>query len=243
MRPARRSALPASLQTFDLPTCDLFFPVAARGSFAYARGMPKLPRHALLILFPALAALSLSSCQNPAGPLRENYTHLAPSREVVAAGRTKPKDRHGMPIYTYGQKLRHVRTTAYTCTECDHLQYGSKTAVGTRLRYGQRMCSAAADWSFYPLGTTFRIKGMPQLFIVDDYGSALLGTATVDLYKPNHELMRLWGVRKVELTVVQWGSMQRSAEMLAQRTRHRHCRLMLANILRQQPALRTKISS
>ncbi|HEX5790637.1 MAG TPA: 3D domain-containing protein [Luteolibacter sp.] len=195
----------------------------------------------LILPLLGLMALGICSCHNPGGPLRENYTNLAPSREVVAAGRAKPKDRHGMPIYTYGQKLRHARTTAYTCTELDHLQYGSKTAFGTQLRYGQRMCSAAADWSFYPLGTTFRIKGMPQLFIIDDYGSALLGTATVDLYKPNHELVRMWGVRKVELTVVQWGSMRRSAETLAQRTRYRHCRLMLENILRQQPALRSQI--
>ncbi len=103
------------------------------------------------------------------------------------------------------------------------------------LRYNDRVRSAAADWSFYPVGTTFRIKGLPYLYVVDDYGSALLGTGTVDIYKPTKEIMNLWGRRTVELTVVQWGSFTRSAELLSQRTGYDHCRKMLANIIRQRP--------
>jgi hypothetical protein len=71
--------------------------------------------------------------------------------------------------------------------------------------------------------------------VVDDYGSALLGTGTVDIYKPTKEIMGLWGRRTVELTVVQWGSFTRSAELLSQRTGYDHCRKMLANIIRQRP--------
>ncbi|MGA0899987.1 MAG: 3D domain-containing protein, partial [Luteolibacter sp.] len=91
---------------------------------------------------------------------------------------------------------------------------------------------------YYPLGTKFRIKGMPYTYVVDDYGSALTGTGTVDLYKPNHRVMKAWGLRKVELSVVEWGSMKRSAEVLSKRTRYHHCRQMLSNILRIQPSLR-----
>ena len=87
------------------------------------------------------------------------------------------------------------------------------------------------------MGTTFRIKGLPYLYVVDDYGSALLGTGTVDIYKPSKEIMGQWGRRNVELTVVQWGSFTRSAELLSKRTSYDHCRKMLANIVRQRPDL------
>ena len=162
----------------------------------------------------------------------------APSREVMAAAVGKPRDRHSMPVYTFSERRRVVRTTAYTCSEDDHLIYGSKNATGTPLRYTNRVRSAAADWSFYPVGTTFRIKGLPYLYVIDDYGSALTGTGTIDIYKPNKDVMNLWGRRNVEVTIVQWGSFNRSAEILSQRTKFDHCRQMLANIVRQRPDLR-----
>ncbi|MBC7980746.1 MAG: 3D domain-containing protein [Armatimonadetes bacterium] len=142
-----------------------------------------------------------------------------------------------MPIYSFGERNRVVRTTAYTCSEDDHICYGSKNATGTDLRYSNRVRSAAADWSFYPVGTVFRVKGMSQLYVVDDYGSALTGTGTIDMYQPSKDLMNQWGSRNVEVTVVQWGSFTRSAEILSQRTSYGHCRQMLANITRQRPDL------
>lgn len=161
----------------------------------------------------------------------------AASEASVASAKGKPRDKHSMPVYAFSDRTRVVRTTAYTCTEDDHLIYGNKNATGTPLRYTERVRSAAADWSFYPVGTTFRIKGLPHLYVVDDYGSALQGTGTVDLYKPSKAVMNQWGRRTVELTVVQWGSFSRSAELLSPRTKHAHCAKMLANIIRQQPSL------
>lgn len=105
-------------------------------------------------------------------------------------------------------------------------------AAGTPLRYTDRVRSAAADWAVYPVGTVFRIKGMKQLFVVDDYGSALTGTNTVDIYTPSKAHMGVWGRRNVELTVVQWGSFSRSAEILSKRTHHPHCAKMYAAINR-----------
>jgi 3D (Asp-Asp-Asp) domain-containing protein len=119
-----------------------------------------------------------------AGSTNRNFTLPGPSSETMAAAAAKPRDKHSMPVYTFSERTRVVRTTAYTCTEDDHLIYGNKNATGTPLRYTNRVRSAAADWSFYPVGTTFRIKGLPYLYVVDDYGSALAGTGTVDLYKP-----------------------------------------------------------
>lgn len=159
------------------------------------------------------------------------------SSSAVAAAVGKPRDKHSMPVYAFSDRNRIVRTTAYTCSECDHLVYGSQNATGTLLRYTDRVRSAAADWSFYPVGTSFRIKGLPYLYVVDDYGSALTGTGTIDIYKPSKEIMNQWGRRNVEITVVQWGSFTRSAQILAGRTKYSHCKQMLANLVRQRPDL------
>lgn len=165
----------------------------------------------------------------------ENFPTAKPCGETLAAAATKQKDRHGMPVYKYSDRKRVVRTTAYTHTEADHLAYSNKNATGTPLQYGDRVRSAAADWSFYPVGTVFRISGLPYLYVIDDYGSALTVSGTIDIYTPTKGLMKEWGRREVEITVVRWGSFDRSAQILATRTRHDHCRRMLANIIRQMP--------
>lgn len=168
---------------------------------------------------------------------RESFNLPPASTTAVSACAGKPRDKHSMPVYAFSDRNRIVRTTAYTCSECDHLIYGSKNATGTYLRYTDRVRSAAADWSFYPVGTTFRIKGLPYLYVIDDYGSALTGTGTIDIYKPSKEIMGQWGSRNVEISIVQWGSMTRSAELLSGRTQFAHCKTMLSNIVRQRPDL------
>lgn len=178
-----------------------------------------------------------ASSSAASGQKNSAFATAAPSSSAFAAAAGKPRDKHSMPVYAFSDRNRVVRTTAYTCSESDHLIYGSKNATGTQLRYTDRVRSAAADWSFYPVGTTFRIKGLPYLYVVDDYGSALTGTGTIDIYKPSKEVMNQWGRRNVEITIVQWGSFTRSAEILAQRTSYSHCRSMLSNIVRQRPDL------
>lgn len=162
----------------------------------------------------------------------EVYTTAQPSPSLAQQAAGKPKDKHGMAFYKPSERTRLVRTTAYTCSEDDHIEYGSMNAAGTPLRYTDRVRSAAADWAVYPVGTVFRIKGMKQLFVVDDYGSALTGTNTVDIYTPCKSHMGAWGRRNVELTVVQWGSYARSAEILSKRVHHPHCAQMYAAINR-----------
>ena len=171
------------------------------------------------------------------GSTTKDFKVTPPSSTLIASAAGKPKDKHSMPVYPFSERHRVVSTTAYTCSECDHIQYGSKNAAGTALRYSDRVRSAAADWSFYPVGTVFRVKGINQLYVIDDYGSALTGTGTIDMYQPSKELMNKWGRRNVEISVVQWGSFKRSAEILSQRTKFDHCRQMLANITRQRPDL------
>jgi 3D (Asp-Asp-Asp) domain-containing protein len=155
---------------------------------------------------------------------------LAPSPSAKPTGKSKNlgRDRHKMPFYHPDQRNRVVRTTAYTHSERDHVGYGPRNAVGTSLKYTSTVRSAAADWSVYPLGTKFRVKGQPYIYVVDDYGSALVGTGTIDIYQPNKNLMKKWGRRYVEITVVQWGNPDSSMEVLANRTGYRHCRAMYA---------------
>jgi 3D (Asp-Asp-Asp) domain-containing protein len=115
-----------------------------------------------------------------------------------------------------GQVIEGVKTTAYTHTEADHIEYGARSAVGSGLKYG-KVRSAAADWSVYPVGTVFQIEGDSSLYIVDDYGSALVGTKTIDLYKPSQGAMSKWGARKVNIKIVKWGSYEKSLAILRPR--------------------------
>ncbi|MDB6004103.1 MAG: hypothetical protein JWR15_1090 [Prosthecobacter sp.] len=131
-----------------------------------------------------------------------------------------------------------VRTTAYTHDESDHIVYGVKNAIGTNLRFGS-VRSAAADWSRFPVGTQFRIAGQPGVtYVVDDYGSALVGTGTIDLYKPNRSQMDDWGVRHVDIEVIQWGSYEKSMSLMRDRTKWRHVRAMMEGI---EARLRTAV--
>ena len=114
------------------------------------------------------------------------------------------------------QQIKGVKTTAYTHTESDHKKYKNGSAVGGTLKYGS-VRSAAADWSVYPVGTVFKIEGDPHLYEVDDYGSALVGTNTIDLYKPSKAEMNKWGARNVNIEVVKWGSFSKSLAIMKDR--------------------------
>lgn len=127
-----------------------------------------------------------------------------------------------------------VRTTAYTHSESDHLTYGKKSAAGGNLKYGN-VRSAAADWSVYPVGTTFQIEGDSTVYEIDDYGSALVGTGTIDIYKPTKASMNDWGVRNVKINVLKWGSFDKSLAIMRPRSKYPHIRQMVQKIERVAP--------
>ena len=122
-----------------------------------------------------------------------------------------------------------LRTTSYTHTESDHLRYGARSAMGTPLRSGQ-INSAAADWSRWPAGTVFRVMETGQLFQVDDYGWALSGTNTIDLYSPDRGGMNRWGVRWVNIQILRWGNINESYRILYPRKKHKHVARMVKQI-------------
>ena len=122
----------------------------------------------------------------------------------------------------YERKL--VRTTAYTDSED-----GVKNAIGSHLASGG-INSAASDWSRFPVGTKFRIVENNKVYVIDDYGSALVGTETIDLYVPSRRLMNQWGVRRVNIEVLEEGSYIISLKVLKSRRRVRCVRQMVENI-------------
>ena len=133
------------------------------------------------------------------------------------------------PAHHAGKRMT-VRTTAYTHTEPG----GSKNAIGSRLHFGgSGDFSAASDWSWMPLGTRFRMLGNGRTYVIEDYGSALVGRQTIDLYVPSRRIMRGWGVRTVEIEILDWGSKAMSLKMLQPRTRNRHVGTMVAQLRRQ----------
>ena len=135
----------------------------------------------------------------------------------------------GVPESAIDDGWLKIRTTAYTHTESDHIQYGRKTAAGTLLRYG-KLRSAAADWSRFPLGTRIQIEGEDCVYVVEDYGSALVGRNTIDLYRPTRSSMNQWGARHVRIRILEWGCFQRSHDIMKERTHNKSVRKMVKSI-------------
>jgi len=121
-----------------------------------------------------------------------------------------------------------VRTTAYTRSR----HGAAKNANGSQLTAGG-LNSAAADWSRFPLGTKFNIRGTRQTYVVDDYGPALVGTDNIDLYMPSLREMHHWGVRKVTIEIIEPGSYERSLALLKPRKHVPYVRRMV-KVLQQK---------
>ena len=98
------------------------------------------------------------------------------------------------------------------------------------MKYTKQYTSAASDWSHLPVGTEFRIEGIDRHFVIDDYGSALVGRKTVDLYFPSKREMWRWGLRHVNIIITKMGDFEKSRRILAARRGWRHCRAMLVSI-------------
>ena len=129
------------------------------------------------------------------------------------------------PTLVSGQHMQNVRTTAYTHSE----RGGCHNALDCRLS-SRHVMSAASDWSRFPLGTRFRLAGTNDEYIIDDYGIALVGTDTIDLYKASRLDMHRWGVRHVDIDILQWGSEEQSLKVLAPRCKNHCVRQMVSDL-------------
>ncbi len=96
--------------------------------------------------------------------------------------------------------------------------------------------SAAADWSRWPAGTMFRIESTGQVYQVDDYGWALAGRNTIDLYESTRGVMNAWGVRRVAIHILRWGDREESLRRLRGHQKYRHIRRMVLELEGRQRA-------
>ena len=90
--------------------------------------------------------------------------------------------------------------------------------------------SAAADWSRWPAGTVFRVLSTGQNYRVEDYGWALSGRNTIDLYMPNQREMNSWGARQEAIEILKWGDPQESLQFLRRHQDYRHIKRMVLEL-------------
>src|SRR5204863_7491674 len=87
---------------------------------------------------------------------------------------------------------------------------GAKRAVAASKP--PKIGSAAADWARWPMGTTFRLLSTGQTYRVEDYGWALSGRNTIDLYMSNRRDMNTWGARQEPIQILHSGDPQQSLQ-------------------------------
>src|SRR5436305_3121578 len=134
---------------------------------------------------------------------------------------------HSIVFFFFSSRRRHTR-----CGRDWSSDVCSSDLLGTYLS-GRHVMSAASDWSRFPLGTRFRIATTNEEYMIDDYGMALVGTDTIDLYKSSRLDMRHWGVRYVDIDILQWGSEERSLKVLAPRCKN-HCVRQMVSALEKK---------
>ena len=119
-----------------------------------------------------------------------------------------------------------VTATAYSSGAKCNGAWAQRNAIGGRLKSGE-VNSAAADWSRFPLGTKFKVVETGKVYIVDDYGSAMVGKNKVDLFHTSYRDVYRWGVRQVNLEIIEWGCPAESLTVLNPRARASHVRRMV----------------
>lgn len=132
------------------------------------------------------------------------------------------------------KKATRVTTTVTTTraaktTKSPVITRGGKRAVAVSSK-PPRIGSAAADWSRWPVGTTFRLLSTGQMYRVEDYGWALSGRNTIDLYMSNRSDMNSWGARQEPIQIMHWGDAQQSLQILQSHTEHKHIKRMVLEL-------------
>ncbi len=147
------------------------------------------------------------------------------ANEKTSLFKASPERSPATSLSTARKNTRVVRTTAYC-----HLEDGNRrNAISGPLASGH-FYSAAADWSRFPVGTVFRLPENGRTYVVDDYGSALVGSETIDLYVPSMREMRNWGVRHVNIEILQHGDSAKSLSILRPRAKRSYIRRMVRDL-------------
>ena len=117
------------------------------------------------------------------------------------------------------------RKTAHPAKHAPKITHNVKRAVA--VSKPPQIGSAAADWSRWPAGTTFRLLSTGQSYRVEDYGWALSGRNTIDLYMPNQREMNSWGARQETIEILKWGDPRESLQFLQRHQDYRHIKRMV----------------
>jgi 3D (Asp-Asp-Asp) domain-containing protein len=126
--------------------------------------------------------------------------------------------------------VEETRTTRVTTTTRGiKTTRGAKRAIAVSKQPPQ-IGSAAADWSRWPMGTTFRLLSTGQIYRVDDYGWALSGRNTIDLYMATRGEMNNWGARQEPIQVLRWGDPAESLRFLESKQNYKHIRRMVLEL-------------
>ena len=120
-------------------------------------------------------------------------------------------------------------TTTTTTTQTAKTVRGKRVVVRAKPQ-PPKIGSAAADWSRWPVGTTFRLLSTGQIYRVDDYGWALAGRNTIDLYMATQAEMNAWGARQEPIQVLRWGDSQESLRFLLPHQDYRHIHRMVLEL-------------
>jgi 3D (Asp-Asp-Asp) domain-containing protein len=131
------------------------------------------------------------------------------------------------PFSMQEKKATRVTTTTTRVTKTTTVR-GAKRAVA--VGKPPKIGSAAADWSRWPMGTTFRLLSTGQTYRVEDYGWALSGRNTIDLYMSNRRDMNTWGARQEPIQILHWGDPQQSLQFLQSHTDYKHLKRMVLEL-------------
>ncbi len=157
-----------------------------------------------------------------------------PLQSAIAKSETRPvsdddaSDNIIIALMTREKRIALAKQRAKEKTVAKRSKGSRKTAKARKPR--SRIGSAAADWARWPVGTTFRVLSTGQVYKVDDYGWALAGRNTIDLYMGSRAEMNRWGVRHEKIQVLHWGDRATSIALLTPRQHFKHCRRMLLQL-------------
>ena len=124
---------------------------------------------------------------------------------------------------------RVTTTTTRVAKATPAITRGGKRAIAVA-KSPPRIGSAAADWSRWPMGTTFRLLSTGQMYRVEDYGWALSGRNTIDLYMANQRDMNQWGARQEPIQILHWGDPRESLQFLQSHQDYKHIKRMVLEL-------------
>jgi 3D (Asp-Asp-Asp) domain-containing protein len=164
-----------------------------------------------------------------AGPAIHRAEVVARATLAYEAPRAIPVDESGSyspPLQRFSMEKR--RTVTRTAKRPAKPTRNVKRAVA--VSKSPQIGSAAADWSRWPAGTVFRLLSTGQNYRVEDYGWALSGRNTIDLYMANQREMNTWGARPETIEVLKWGDPQESLQFLRRHQDYRHIKRMVLEL-------------